>query len=73
MTKASRVTSAPEPGSPIAQLQKAAKRAMDEGDPSQAEKFAQAARDLGADQDEDAFKGVLRKLSQSKPAQKAPK
>ena len=56
----------PEPGSPIANLQKAAKRAKDEGDLSQAEKFAKAARDLGANQDEDAFKGVLRKLAKPK-------
>lgn len=47
-------------------LTDAAKRAKDEGDLSQAEKFAQAARDLGADQDEEAFKGVLRKLAKSK-------
>ena len=39
---------APEPGSPMANLQKAAKRAKDEGDLSQAEKFPKAARDLGA-------------------------
>lgn len=59
-------TKASEPGSPIANLQKAAKRAKDEGDLTQAEKFAQAARNLGADQDEDAFKGVLRKLGKPK-------
>ena len=35
---------------------------------TQAEKFAQAAREHGADQDEDAFKGVLRKLAKPKPA-----
>ena len=57
---------APKPGSPIANLQKNAKWAKDEGDMTQAEKFAKAARDLGADQDEDAFKGVLRKLAKPK-------
>ena len=31
-----------------------------------AEKFADAAREHGADQDEDAFKGVLRKLAKPK-------
>ena len=54
---------APEPGSPIANLQRAAKRAKYEGDLTQAEKFEQAARDLGTDESEDAFKGVLRKLA----------
>jgi len=54
---------APEPGSPIANLQKAAKRARDEGDLAQADKFEQAARNLGADGDEEALKGVLRKLA----------
>ena len=33
---------------------------------SQSEKFAQAARDLGTDEGEDAFKGVLRKLAKPK-------
>ena len=33
---------------------------------SQAEKFAQAGRDLGADQSEEAFKGALRKLAKRK-------
>ena len=56
----------PETGSPIANPQKAAKRAKDEGNLTQAEKFAQAARDLGADQGEEAFKGVLRKLTKPK-------
>ena len=59
----SSIAAAPEGGSPIANVQKASKRAKDEGDLSQAEKFAKAARDLGADQDEEAFKGVLRKLA----------
>lgn len=57
---------APEPGSPIANLQMAARRAKDEGDLTQAEKFAKAARNLGADQNEEALKGVLRKLAKSK-------
>lgn len=33
---------------------------------SQAEKFAAAAREHGTDQDEEAFKGVLRKIARSK-------
>ena len=109
MTMTSRSkTDAPDPGSPIAQVQKAAARTScicpecghvfrgsgwDGIDahwkakhdkvvpyeeawplikagtyalPTQAEKFAQAARDLGADQDEDAFKGLLRKLTEPK-------
>lgn len=57
---------APDPASPAARLQMAAKRAKDEGDLSQAEKFAQAARDLGCDDDDDKFKGVLRKLAKPK-------
>ena len=50
----------------VANLQKAAKRARDEGNLTQAEKFAKAARDLSADQDGDALKGALRKLTKSK-------
>jgi hypothetical protein len=42
--------------------------AKDEGDLTQAEKFAKAACDLGVDQDEDAFKSVLRKLAKPKDA-----
>ena len=39
-------------------------RQMHEKDPrTQAEKFADAAREHGADESEDAFKGVLRKLA----------
>lgn len=33
---------------------------------TQAQKFADAAREHGADQDEEAFKGVLRKLAKRK-------
>ena len=33
---------------------------------SQAEKFKHAARELGCDEDEDRFKGVLRKLASRK-------
>ena len=33
---------------------------------TQAEKFEDAAREFGTDQDEDAFKGVLRKLGKAK-------
>jgi hypothetical protein len=57
---------APDPNSPIANLEKATKRAKDESDLSQAEKFAQAAREHGASDDEDAFRGVLRKLAKPK-------
>ena len=59
------IASADEPSGPI---QAAAKRARREGDLSQAEKFTQVARDLSADQDEDAFKGALRKLAKRRDA-----
>ena len=61
----------PEPGSPIANLQKTAKCVKDEGDLTQAEKFEAAAHELGCDEDEDRFKGVLRKLA--KPTSDKPK
>ena len=44
------------------------RQAPNDGDLFHAEKFAQAARDLGCDDDDDAFKGVLQKLVRTKPA-----
>jgi hypothetical protein len=52
---------APEIGSPIANLLKAAKRAKNEGDLVRAAKFEQAAHNLDADGD--ALEAVLRELA----------
>jgi hypothetical protein len=59
---------APEIGSPIANLVKAAKRARDEGDLVRAAKFEQAARNLGAD--DGVLEVVLRKLAKPATASK---
>jgi hypothetical protein len=37
------------------------------GDKDQAERFKEAARELGADDDEDAFNEKLRRLARQKP------
>ena len=51
----------------MAGFQKTAKLAADEADTrTQAQKFEDAARELGTDQDEDRFKDVLRTLAKPK-------
>ena len=47
-------------------VQRQAARESQEDTRTQAEKFADAARKHGADESEDAFKGVLRKLAKPK-------
>ena len=54
------------PSGPVAQLPTIEERLKDGGNLSQAQKFEQAAREHGADGDEEAFKGVLRKLAKPK-------
>ena len=47
-------------------------RATVEMPKSQSDKFKDAARDLGADESEEAFKRTLRKVGQHKPAESDP-